>query len=135
MSPREMGPGMGLPAWLLCIEACNSERWLDPGLGTVCCIVGVPCRNPACGRRGATRPEAYDAYSLSRRVKSAHRVAVGVGEKPFEPDFHYQMGEWISRGYGDALLVRATADTALVWRRYLVREAPNAEWPTGRGWQ
>ena len=55
-------------------------------------------------------------------------VGVGVGKVPFDLSACWHVGERLSEGYGNALLIRATADSALVWRRFLAQEAPDAEW-------
>lgn len=128
MGIRDRTPKLGVPIWTVHVNACHFGPWPIPRDGLVSAVLGVRCLHLECGCPGAAPPEAYDQNSLSYLVGTASMVGVGVGNIPFDLSVCMEIGEHLSDGYGNALLIRATADSAFAWRRYLVHEAPDADW-------
>lgn len=129
MATHGKSPKLGAPVWMMHVNACHSGPWPTPRDGLVGAVLGVRCMYLECGCPGAAPPEAYDQASLSYLVSTACMVGVGVGAIPFNLSVYVHAGQRLFQGHGNALFVRATKDTALAWREYLVREAPDAEWP------
>ena len=113
--------------WLLRVWACHYDPWPLPSDGKISCLFGIPCPNPFCPCTGAALPSSYYAQSLNRLLPQINAVAVGIAPNPFDRAICQEFATRTSWRRQGVLMVRATHETAPIWREYLKCEAPHAD--------